>query len=157
MVRTRLIVFASAAALVFSFVAPMTAHASLGGTCRSDLIKDRFDAVDSVIDASHSFTRDVTSFIDIKAGSPDEIRSDYRSSIRDLKQDLRSGLRDISDARGQALTDLQDSCGNVSTNRVKRELTFYTRMDHNLFIAYRKARVALRNAYRAAIASCCAS
>jgi len=157
MVRTRLIVLASAVALVFSFGAPLTAHASLDLTCRFDLVKDRFDAVDGVINASRNFTRDVTSFIDVKAGSIDELNSDYLSSRRDLKQDLGSGLQDIADARSQAISDLRDSCDNVTTTGVKRALAFYTRMDDNLFTAYHKARVALRKAYLAAIANCCAT
>ncbi len=158
MLRTRLVIFASTIALTAAAVPmafPIAAHASLD-KCHFDLAKDREDAGDAVFSASHSFTRDVTSFIDVKAGSISEIVSDYRDSRRDLASDFLQGRRDILQARAEAVFDMRNECGDLTARQVRREFAFYSRMRHQLRLAYRKAKLALHKAYVSEIQSCCA-
>lgn len=147
MVRTRFIAIVAMLAVAITAGITHQASASIGTQCRFDLVKDRFDAVDAVISASHFFIRDVTGFTDVDADSVSEINSDYRQSLRDLASDLRFGLSDIRDARGQALSDISASCHNLSAARVQRELSFYSHMSYRLKVLHHQARVALHKAY----------
>jgi hypothetical protein len=143
-------------ATMFAFTAH--ANASISRTCSSDLLDDRFAAVDDLISAQHFFTRDTTAFIDavFDDESVGELTVDYNSSLRDLRQDLGAGRRDIASDRQQAIDDLSSGrCSGVSSTRVHREMRFYHRMNHRLNVAYLQSRLALTNAYQAAVASCC--
>jgi hypothetical protein len=159
MFRKRIAILAAALTFVSAIglpvVFPVAARASLDNECRFDLTKDRFDGVDAVISAAHTFTRDVTSFIDVGATDFAELNSDFRQSRRDLRQDFKFGLQDIAQARGEAIDDLHVVCGNISAARVHKELAFYDALDIRLARAYRKARIALRKAYIASLQSCC--
>jgi hypothetical protein len=154
MVRKRFIIIVSLLALVLTGGIQHQAGASLNLDCRFDLLKDRFDAVDGLISASHNFTRDVTGFIDVGASSTSEINSNYRQALRDLAQDLRAGTQDIAAARSEAVQDIAAQC-NFSRTRAARALVFYSRMQHRLNVTYRKAKHALHVAYVAALDACC--